>query len=469
MSLESLPGPARAPSPPVTVQEFIDSGPMGPRQRLVALIGLAVMVAEGLDITIASFVYPHIMRDWGTAMSSVTTTVTAGVLSMAVGGVVAGPLADRYGRKGVTTAGILVFGVATAAMALATAVEFFAVLRVVACLGLGAVAPGVMAIVADSTPAARRASVVALAFSGIAAGTVAGGALASAVIPGFGWRPVLALCGLVPLLLVPLVVVYVPESVRVLLARGRPAEQIRASLTQLAPGRETSRVDLTDARGDKRQPMQKLSAIVLTRSYVKTTLLIWLCYFVLLGVVYLFLNYLPLMASRAGLTASRTGVMVQVFGSGTLCGQLLVSFGLRRYDRFRLLALASALSAVTVCVTAAVDVGSAGIFSAVCILGVCLGSSMGSLQAVGALAYPATLRATGMGWMSGVGRIGTLASGLLGGIMIGAGWSISRILFVLCVPLAVTSTSALLLRKKVGPPALREPSPGSAEVEPQAV
>ncbi|MDX3525600.1 hypothetical protein P1P75_03925 [Streptomyces sp. ID05-39B] len=53
--------------------------------------------------------------------------------------------------------------------------------------------------------------------------------------------------------------------------------------------------------------------------------------------------------------------------------------------------------------------------------------------------------------MSGVGRIGTLASGLLGGVMIGAGWGISRIFFIMCVPLALTSTAALLLRHEVRP------------------
>ncbi|MDX3525599.1 MFS transporter [Streptomyces sp. ID05-39B] len=341
MSLDSLPDSGRAPSPKLSVQEFIDSTAMGPRQKLVVLLGLVVMVAEGLDITIASFVYPHIMRDWGTPMSAVTTTVTTGVLSMAVGGSVAGPLADRYGRKGMAAAGIVVFGTATAAMSLATTIELLAVLRVVACAGLGAVAPVVMAIVADSTPAPRRAPVVALAFSGIAAGTVAGGLLASTVLPDFGWPAVLALCGLAPLLLVPLVLVYVPESVSVLLARGRPAEQIRESLALLVPGRDTSHVDLSRARDDERRPTRKISAILLSRSLAPTTLLIWLCYFVLLGVVFLLLNYLPLMAGRAGLTASRTAAVVGVFGAGTLCGQLLASFGLRRYDRFRFLALAS--------------------------------------------------------------------------------------------------------------------------------
>ncbi|USQ85718.1 MFS transporter [Streptomyces phaeoluteigriseus] len=435
----------------MSVQEFIDSTPMGPRQRLVALLGLAVMVAEGLDITIASFVYPHVMRDWGTWMSAVTTTVTAGVLSMAVGGAVAGPLADRYGRKSMAAAGILVFGVGTAAMSLATTIEVLAVLRVVACAGLGAVAPVVMAIVADSTPAVRRAPVVALAFSGIAAGTVAGGLLASTVLPDFGWPAVLALCGLAPLLLVPLVMAYVPESVSVLLARGRPDEQIHRSLAVLLPGRDTSHVDLTRARHDERQPLRKIGAVLLSRSLAPTTILVWLCYFVLLGVVYLLLNYLPLMAGRAGLTAARTGTVIGLFGAGTLGGQLLASFGLRRYDRFRFLAVASAVSALAVCVTAAVETGHTGMSVLVLVLGTCLGSSMGALQAVGALAYPPALRATGMGWTSGVGRIGTLASGLLGGVMIGAGWGISRIFLVLCVPLALTSTAALLLRNEVRP------------------
>ncbi|MGW2086518.1 MFS transporter [Streptomyces sp. NPDC001880] len=425
---------------------------MGPRQRLIALLGLAVMVSEGLDITIASFVYPNIVRDWGITMSAVTTTVTAGVLSMAVGGAVAGPLADRYGRRGVTVTGILLFGVATAAMGLATTIEAFATLRVVACAGLGAVAPVVMAIVADSTPARRRAPVVTLAFSGIAAGTVAGGFLASAVIPGFGWPALLALCGLAPLLLVPFLMAYVPESVSVLLSRGRPAEQIRESLSLLAPGRDISHVDLTSGRHEERQPTRKLSAIVLSRSFAPTTLLIWLCYFVLLGVVYLLLNYLPLMVAHAGPTADRIGVVVGLFGAGTLCGQLLASFFLRRYDRFRFLALASALSGLAVCVTAAVGTGYAGLSTVISALGVCLGGSMGSLQAVGTMAYPATLRATGMGWMSGVGRLGTLTSGLLGGIMIGAGWGIPRILFALCVPLVFTGAAALLLRKCVSTP-----------------
>ncbi|GLV96828.1 hypothetical protein [Streptomyces lavendulae] len=149
---------------------------------------------------------------------------------------------------------------------------------------------------------------------------------------------------------------------------------------------------------------------------------------------------------QGGETAARTGVVVALVGVGTLCGQFLASFCLGRCDRFRFLAPASVLSGLAFRAAAVVGTGYAGLSAPVCLLGVCLGGSMGSLQAVGALAYPATLRATGIGRMSGIGRIGTLVSGLFGGIMIGAGWEIPRILFVLCVPPALTGVAALLLR-----------------------
>ncbi|MFE7837327.1 MFS transporter [Streptomyces sp. NPDC057474] len=434
---------------------------MGTRQRLVVLLGLLTMVAEGLDITIAGFVYPHVIRDWGTSIGAVTATVTLGVLSMAVGGAVAGPLADRYGRKGVIIVGVVVFGLATAAMGLATTIEALAALRIVACLGIGAVAPAVVTLIADSTPAARRAQMVTLAFSGVAAGTVVGGLLAATVIPAFGWPTLLALCGLAPLLLVPFVAAYVPESASVLVARGRDPERIRNVLAALAPDRDNSHVDLTAGPADA--PEQKVPAIVLSRPYLATTLLMWLCYFILLGVVFLILNYLPLMVERSGLTAARTGVVVGLFGWGSLCGQVLASFVLKRLDRFQALTLALALSVLAVYVMGAAVPGYAALLVEVFAFGLCLGNSAATLTAVGALAYPTSARATGLGWMSGVGRLGTLASGLLGGIMIGAGWSISQIFFVMGVPLALAVLAAVLVgtdtRRRVSPPSqpAREP------------
>ncbi|MEU9059200.1 MFS transporter [Streptomyces sp. NPDC048430] len=436
----------------LSIQEFIDSTTMSPRQRLIVALGLLTMIAEGLDVTIAGFVYPHVVRDWGTSIGAVTATVTSGVLSMAAGGAVAGPLADRYGRKGVTVVGVLIFGLATAAMGLATSIEVLAILRAVACAGLGAVAPAVMTVIADSTPAHRRAQMVTLTFSGVAVGTVGGGFLASAVIPAYGWPALLALCGLAPLLLVPFVVAYVPESVSVLIARGRDPEQVRKVLALLAPDRDTSRVDLSGAPVGERG--QSVGAIVLSRAHVRRTLLIWLCSFILLGVVFLILNYLPLMVEQSGLSAARTGTVVGFFGWGSLGGQLLASFGVKRFDRFRVLALASALSAVAVWVMSVGGYSFPGLLAVVFALGLVLGGSTSSLQAVGALAYPSAARATGLGWMSGVGRLGTLTSGLLGGIMIGAGWGISRIFLVLGVPLLLGALAALLLGARPRRPAL---------------
>ncbi|UZG55084.1 MFS transporter [Rhodococcus opacus] len=428
----------------MTLEEFIDATSMGARQRLVVALAFLTMVAEGLDITIASFLYPQIVKDWGTSIGAVTFTVTMGVLSMAIGGAIAGPLADRYGRKLIAIAGILLFSLATAAMGLAKTIEVLATLRIVACAGLGAVMPVVMAIVADSIPSTRRAQMVTLTFSGVAAGTIVGGFLSSSIIPEFGWPTLMAICGLAPLVLVPAIAIFIPESVSVLIARGRTEEHIRKALALLAPGRDTSPVELTAQ--PTTEPPPSVGAIVLSRRLMLTTVLIWICYFVGLGVVFLVLNYLPLMVEQSGFTAAESGVIVAMFGWGGLVGQLLVSFILRRFDRFRILALLWALGALAVWIVAAFSFGFSGFIVAVFALGLTLPSANAALQAISALAYPAAARATGMGWTSGVGRLGTLTSGLLGGLMIGAGWSISRIFLVLGIPIALGVGAVLALR-----------------------
>jgi AAHS family 4-hydroxybenzoate transporter-like MFS transporter len=380
------------------------------------LVGLAflTMTADGLDITLPGFVYPHIVRDWGTSLGAVTGTVTAGVLAMAVGGAVAGPVSDRYGRRPTTLAGVALFGLATAAMGLAGSIEVFAVLRIVACLGLGATMPVILAVVADAVPPSRRAPLVTLAFAGTAFGPILGGFLASALIPTAGWPVALLICGLAPLLLLPGIARLVEE----------PDPAVAGA--EVAPVRAVG--------------------LVLSRRMLVTTLLVWLCFFIGIGVVFLILNYLPLMLGSAGLTTAQAGVLVALFGWGGLVGQLLVAFVLRRFDRFRVLALLWGGGAVLTSVVAALSPGMVGLGALVFVLGLVLPGANGVLQAIVALAYPPRVRATGMGWTSGVGRLGTLASGVLGGLMLAAGWGLPTIFLTLGVPLLAGAGAALALR-----------------------
>ncbi|WP_406415574.1 MFS transporter [Streptomyces sp. NBC_00842] len=427
-------------------QEFIDQKPMSRRQRLIVAVCLLMMVAEGLDTTIAAFVYPRIVKDWGTDLDTVTATVTLGVAAMIVGGVAAGPLADRYGRKGVTVIGTTAFGLGTAGMGLAHGIGVLAGLRIVACLGLGAVLPTVMALVADWTPAKRRVQMVALAFAGVTAGTTIGGILASALIPAYGWPTLLGVCGIAPLLLIPAVVLFIPESVSVLAARRRPPAELRRALATVAADQDLSRVDW-DQSTVRRRP-RPAPRVILSRGFAPTTLLLWLCFFLAQGVVFVILSYLPLLVERMGLTAAQAAVSVAVFGWGGLTGQLSVSFVLKRFDRFRVLAGLWVMSALGLGAAALWAAQFTPLLATAFLLGLCLPAVTSALQAIAAVAYPSSARATGVSWANSVGKLGPLVGGLLGGMMVDAGWTLATVLFVLAVPVGVGLLTTLTLHAR---------------------
>ncbi|MGX1915370.1 MFS transporter [Streptomyces phaeochromogenes] len=424
-------------------QEFIDQRPMGRRQRLIVKVGLLAMVAEGLDTSIAAFVYPRIKDDWGVDGGAVTVTVTLSVLAMIVGGVAAGPLADRYGRKVVTLAGIATFGLGTAAMGFTDGIGLFAGLRTLACLGLGAVLPTVMALVADWMPAGRRVQMVALAFAGVTAGTAVGGILASVLISSAGWPTLLVICGIVPLLLIPVIGRVVPESVGVLAARKRPREELRGALAAVLVDEDLSRVDWEQSVERKRsRPGPKA---VLSRGFFLTTVLLWLCFFLGQGVAFVIITYLPELAENGGLAESKAAVSVAAFGWGGLIGQLSVSFVLKRFDRFRVLAALWALTAVGLGAAALAAGQFVALLVTAFLLGLCLPAATSVLQATAAVAYPSSARATGVSWANSVGKVGPLFGGLLGGIMVDAGWSLATVLLVLAAPVTLALLATLAL------------------------
>lgn len=438
-------------------QEFIDQRPMGRRQRLIVRVGLLTMVAEGLDISIAAFVYPRIKEDWGVSGDTVTVTVALGVLAMIVGGVAAGPLADRYGRRLLTLAGTAVFGVCTAAMGFTDGIGPFTALRTVACLGLGAVLPTVMVLVADWMPAERRVQMVALAFAGVTAGTTIGGILAAVLVPAFNWPVLLVVCGIAPLLLIPAIVRVIPESLSVLAARKQPPAELRAALETVAPGEDLSGVDWD--RSAERKRARPTPKAVLSRRFARMTILLWLCFFLGQGVAFVIITYLPELAERQGLTEAKAAVSVAAFGWGGLIGQLSVSFVLKRFDRFRVLA---ALWAMTVAGLAAAAL-AAGQFVALLftafLLGLCLPAATAVLQAITAVAYPPPVRATAVGWANSAGKVGPLVGGVSGGIMVDAGWSLSTVLLVLLAPVGIALLATLGLRTR-GQGQRTEPHPG---------
>src|SRR5690606_5165451 len=110
---------------------------------------------------------------------------------------------------------------------------------------------------------------VALAFAGVALGSIVGAYLAATLIPAFGWEVMIIVAGLVPLIIAPFFLISVPEPVNTLITRGRPAAQIRRALSLIAPKADVSQVDISVVTTAE-TARKNVFAVVLARTLAST-------------------------------------------------------------------------------------------------------------------------------------------------------------------------------------------------------
>lgn len=212
------------------VATAIDRAPFSNAQRrIVFLCGLIAML-DGFDTQAIAFVAPVIASKWGLPVSAFGAVFGAGLAGLMLGALVFGPAADRYGRRRVTIATTALFGAFTLMTAWSDSLTTLLVLRFLTGLGLGGAMPNIIALTAEYSPARSRATMVSLMFCGFPLGAVLGGFLAARMIPALGWESTFLLGGALPLVLLPVLVAWLPESIRLLAARGTPHVTLRSML-----------------------------------------------------------------------------------------------------------------------------------------------------------------------------------------------------------------------------------------------
>lgn len=422
----------------VTPQEFIDKTGLRPRHWVIFGLVSLILLADGMDITIVSHVFPSLGKEWGAKPAAITFIVTAGFVGMGVGAVVAGRLADRFGRKSMTILAMILLGVATVAVATAPNVEMFAFWRIVSSLGLGGVMPAVLTLLADLVPSANRGQLVAIVYAGVGLGTTCGAFLAGVTIPASGWRPLMVICGVIPLVLILPFFALVPESPAWLAARGS-VERANRAMAKLVPGIDVSGMRFVAPTAAKKD--SGAFKVILSRRFAVTTGLIWVFAFFGLGVQLTIVQYLPMLlqAPVPGLTTGQSSLVIGLYGAASTGGNFVLGMFLRKFSRFGVIGSYLVLSIVCLIVIGTYP----GLDFPVLVLvmsltGLVLPTILGGTQTILAtIAYPARARATGVGSASLAGRVGSVAGGITGGTLIGVGLGFSGFFLVLALPLAV--------------------------------
>ena len=217
------------------VQSFINQQPLSRYQWRVVLLCFLIVFLDGLDTAAMGFIAPALSQEWGIDRASLGPVMSAALIGMVFGALGSGPLADRFGRKGVLVGAVLVFGGFSLASAFATNVDQLLVLRFLTGLGLGAGMPNATTLLSEYTPERLKSLLVTSMFCGFNLGMAGGGFISAKMIPAYGWHSLLVIGGVLPLLLALVLMVWLPESARFLVVRNRGTDKIRKTLSPIAP------------------------------------------------------------------------------------------------------------------------------------------------------------------------------------------------------------------------------------------
>tara|TARA_R110001592_G_scaffold363395_1_gene687523 strand:+ start:31646 stop:32962 length:1317 start_codon:yes stop_codon:yes gene_type:complete len=423
-------------------QEIIDNSPMGRLQFLVIALCVVLVALDGFDVLAISFAAPGITDEWGINRATLGIVLSMELAGMALGSVLLGRMADRFGRRPTILFCIILMAVGMLLAARAGSVISLSIIRFVTGLGIGGMLASVNAMAAEYANAKRRAACVSLMAAGYPLGVIVGGAIASVLLATFDWRAVFEFGAVFTAAMIPLAWFFLPESVSWLLHRQPANALARVNTTLQRMGHSA----IEELPAPPATPQRRGWLELFTPGLASTTVLLTFAYLAHIMTFYFILKWIPKIVVDMGFSAAYAGSVLVWANVGGLAGCILLSALTQRFN-VRLLVIAAMLGS-----TVLVNVFGLGQsdLTQLALVAACAGfftnAAVVGLYAIFAQSFPTNVRASGTGFVIGIGRGGAVLGPIIAGFLFEAGEGLATVAFVMALGSLVAAAMLALLK-----------------------
>ena len=418
--------------------------------RLLITSGLGWMF-DAMDVLLIGFLVAPITKEFTLAPAQVGLVASSGFVGMFLGAAISGRLADRYGRRLIFQATLVIFSIGAVLSALAPTFETLLAARVIAGLGLGGELPVVATLVSEFSPRAQRGRMIVLLESFWAYGTLAAGLIALFVLPQFGWRGAFVVAAL-PALYVAYLRSALPESPRYLAERGRSAEA-DAIVRRVERAGGGALLTLGAAIAPVRSGRTSIAQLW-SPAYARRTAMLWILWFGITFTYYGIFLYVPSLLAARGLSEVRSNEFFFLSTIAQIPGYFSAAWLVERWGRKPTL-----VTYLLGTAAAAFLFGNAGTGTDAFVYAALLSFfNLGAWAIVYTYSpelYPTAIRATGAGIAAAVGRLGGIIGPFLTPVLVPT-LGQSGVFALFMVLLVVTALNVWLLAEETKGRSLEE-------------
>jgi len=428
----------------VSIAEFIDNLGVSKFTWLIFLLCGVTILFDGYDFMVVSYTMPQISGDWALTKVQTGSLVSWSLVGTMLGGFLSGLISDAIGRKKTIIISCVLYSLFCGLIFFARNFETFAICRVISGFGLGAALPVALTVVSEFVPSKNRAFFVSGILGFYTAGWIVAGAVAMNVIPVLGWR-FCYFIGFLPILYAIVLAIYLPESARWLLSKGRESEGIKilqkiekaakGVASEWAPGS----VEVPPA------PKVVGCSALFSREYLKVTLRLWFLYFFGMVIIYGFTGWLPSLLVAKGYSIMKSYTYSIMTTSAMVVANFVVGYISDTIGRRKSIGIGFAIFGIMIILLGYSSTQSQLILFAI-LAGFFSNFATTAIQPLFTESYPTEFRNTGVAWAQGFGRFGGIVGPIAAGFALQAGFGFAGTLCMFAAPALFNVLIAMFYR-----------------------